>query len=262
MVSGIGLIYYFAPDAEQDWACITPGSLVAAYCWLLGSLAFRYYVVNFGSYQGTYGTVTGVMLLLLRFYLTGLVVIIGAEISAEIEHASEWGKAPGEKMPGKKSSGLPQRASSRNAAVRRRPDHRRLRWKRRMLRVASTIIFRTTGDTSTALYGLAAAIELAFTSRLSHFPLFLSRFVIEDVTAHPVKTPVALRCLEIRHEVVTRVQLSQVRHCDHSTVLPSARNWKTGCRGIRETKNPEGSPDPGLSESLPSRVCIPAGDCG
>ena len=102
VVSGIGLIYYFAPDAEQDWAWITPGSLVAAVLWFVGSLAFRYYVVNFGSYQSTYGTVTGVMLLLLWFYLTGLVVVLGAEVSAEIEHASEWGKAPGEKVIGQK----------------------------------------------------------------------------------------------------------------------------------------------------------------
>jgi membrane protein len=102
VVSGIGLIYYFAPDAEQDWAWITPGSLVAAVLWFLGSLAFRYYVVNFGSYQSTYGAVTGAMLLLLWFYLTGLVVILGAEVSAEIEHASEWGKAPGEKVIGQK----------------------------------------------------------------------------------------------------------------------------------------------------------------
>jgi membrane protein len=102
VVTGIGLIYYFAPDAEQDWAWITPGSLIATVMWFLGSLAFRYYVVNFGSYQSTYGTVTGVMLLLLWFYLTGLVVVLGAEVSAEIEHASEWGKAPGEKVPGQK----------------------------------------------------------------------------------------------------------------------------------------------------------------
>ena len=94
--------FYFAPDAEQDWAWITPGSLVAAVLWFLGSLAFRYYVVNFGSYQSTYGTVTGAMLLLLWFYLTGLVVVLGAEVSAEIEHASEWGKAPGERVPGQK----------------------------------------------------------------------------------------------------------------------------------------------------------------
>ena len=50
---GIGLIYYFAPDAEQDWVWITPGSLVATTLWLLGSLAFRFYVVNFGHYEAT-----------------------------------------------------------------------------------------------------------------------------------------------------------------------------------------------------------------
>jgi membrane protein len=102
VVSGIGLIYYFAPDAEQDWAWITPGSLVAAVLWFLGSLAFRYYVVNFAGYQSTYGTVTGVMLLLLWFYLTGLAVVLGAEVSAEIEHASEWGKAPLKTAAGRK----------------------------------------------------------------------------------------------------------------------------------------------------------------
>jgi membrane protein len=102
VVTGIGLVYYFAPDAEQDWAWITPGSLIATVLWLLGSLAFRYYVVNFGGYESAYGTVAGVMLLLLWFYLSGLVIIIGAEISAEIEHASPWGKAPAEKVPGQK----------------------------------------------------------------------------------------------------------------------------------------------------------------
>ena len=102
VVSGIGLIYYFAPDAEQDWAWITPGSLLATALWLLGSLAFRYYVVNFGSYESTYGAVAGVMLLMLWFYLSGFVIIIGAEVSAEIEHASAWGKDPGEKVPGQK----------------------------------------------------------------------------------------------------------------------------------------------------------------
>ena len=102
VVTGIGLIYYFAPDAEQEWAWITPGSLVATILWLLGSLAFRYYVVNFGSYESTYGAVAGAMLLLLWFYLSGFVIILGAEISAEIEHASPWGKAPGEKVPGQK----------------------------------------------------------------------------------------------------------------------------------------------------------------
>jgi membrane protein len=94
---GIGLIYYFAPDAEQDWVWITPGSLVATTLWLLGSLAFRFYAVNFGHYA-----IGGVILLLLWFYWSGLAMVIGAEMNAELEHAAPWGKAPGEKVPGQK----------------------------------------------------------------------------------------------------------------------------------------------------------------
>ena len=101
VVTGVGLIYYFAPDAEQEWIWITPGSLIATILWLVGSLAFRIYVVNAG-YESTYGAITGVILLLLWFYLSGFVIILGAEVSAEIEHASPWGKAPGEKIPGQK----------------------------------------------------------------------------------------------------------------------------------------------------------------
>jgi membrane protein len=102
MTTGIGLIYYFAPDAEQDWVWITPGSLLATVLWLVGSIAFRFYVVNFGSYEATYGTVTGVILLMLWFYLSAFVIILGAEVAAEIEHASPWGKEPAEKVPGQK----------------------------------------------------------------------------------------------------------------------------------------------------------------
>jgi membrane protein len=102
VVTGIGLVYYFAPDAEQEWVWITPGSLIATTLWLVGSLAFRYYVVSFGNYESTYGAVAGVILLLLWFYLSGFVIILGAEVSAEIEHASPWGKAPAEKVPGQK----------------------------------------------------------------------------------------------------------------------------------------------------------------
>jgi membrane protein len=98
----IGLIYYFAPDAEQLWVWVTPGSLVATCLWLIGSLAFRFYAVNFGHYEATYGTLGGVILLLLWFYMSGLVIVIGAEMNAEIEHTSPWGKAPGEKVPGQR----------------------------------------------------------------------------------------------------------------------------------------------------------------
>lgn len=102
VVVAIDLIYYFAPDAEQDWVWVTPGSLVATTLWVTGSLGFRYYAVNFGNYEATYGAVGGVILLLLWFYLSGLVIVVGSEMNAQIEHASPWGKAPGEKVPGEK----------------------------------------------------------------------------------------------------------------------------------------------------------------
>ena len=104
IVTGIGLIYYVAPDVDQDYVWITPGALVATVLWLIGSLAFRFYVVNFGSYNETYGTIGGVMVLLTWLYMTGLAIIVGAEMNAEIEHASPHGKEAGEKAPGQRKT--------------------------------------------------------------------------------------------------------------------------------------------------------------
>ena len=118
VATGIGLIYYFAPDAEQDWVWITPGSLLATLLWLAGSLGFRFYVVNFGNYEATYGTIGGIILLLLWFYISGLVIVIGAELNAEIEHASPWGKDPGEHAKGEKKA-IGARAAREFEAVRR-----------------------------------------------------------------------------------------------------------------------------------------------
>ena len=100
--TAIGIVYYFAPDAEQDWVWLTPGSIAATLLWLAASLGFKFYIANMGSYTETYGAIGGVMVLLLWFYLSGLVLLAGAEMNAEIEHASPYGKAPGEKVPGQK----------------------------------------------------------------------------------------------------------------------------------------------------------------
>jgi membrane protein len=99
---GAGIVYYFAPDAEQEWVWVTPGSVLMTVLWLAASLAFKYYVTNFGAYTETYGAIGGVMVLLLWFYITGLVTLLGAELNAEIEHASPYGKAVGEKVPGER----------------------------------------------------------------------------------------------------------------------------------------------------------------
>ncbi len=90
------------PTREQEWIWITPGSILATALWLLVSLGFRFYVTNFGSYNATYGAIGGVIILMLWFYVSGLAVLAGAELNAEIEHASPYGKAPGERVPGEK----------------------------------------------------------------------------------------------------------------------------------------------------------------
>jgi membrane protein len=98
----IAMIYYFAPDAQQNWVYITPGSILATTLWLIISLAFKFYIANFTSYTATYGLIGGAIVLMLWFYVSALAVLVGAELNAEIEHASPYGKDPGERVPGEK----------------------------------------------------------------------------------------------------------------------------------------------------------------
>lgn len=100
--TGIGLIYYFAPDAEQEWVWITPGSVLATLLWMAVSLAFKIYLKYVGNYTETYGAIGAIIVLLTWFYLSALAILVGAELNSEIEHASPYGKDPGEKVPGQK----------------------------------------------------------------------------------------------------------------------------------------------------------------
>ena len=102
VATGIALVYYFAPDAEQEWVWITPGSVFATVLWIVVSIGLSKYVSMMGNYTETYGIVGAVMVLLLWFYLSGIAILVGAELNAEIEHASPYGKDVGEKVPGEK----------------------------------------------------------------------------------------------------------------------------------------------------------------
>lgn len=97
IATGIGLVYYFGPDADQDWAWLSPGAIAATLLWLLVSLLLKVYVANFTDYEGSYGTVGGVIVVLLWFYVSGIAILIGAELNAELEHVSPYGKGPGQK---------------------------------------------------------------------------------------------------------------------------------------------------------------------
>jgi membrane protein len=117
VVSALALVYYYGPDAEQDWVWITPGAALATVLWLGISLGFRLYLQYAGDYNATYGTIGGVIILLLWLYLSGFAILVGAEMNAEIEHASPYGKAPGEKVPGERRRIGPAAGRARSASA-------------------------------------------------------------------------------------------------------------------------------------------------
>ena len=86
--TGIAIVFYYAPDADQDWVWVTPGSIVTTLLWVLFSLAFRLYVTRVGDYTATYGALAGAAILLLWMYFSGLALLIGGELNSEIEHAA------------------------------------------------------------------------------------------------------------------------------------------------------------------------------
>jgi len=100
LVLALALTYYFTPDVEHKWIWISPGAVIAIPAWICMSLGFSFYINNFGSYDKTYGSIGAVIVLLLWLYLSGFVILIGAVVNSVIEHSSEMGKEPGEKVEG------------------------------------------------------------------------------------------------------------------------------------------------------------------
>lgn len=84
--TGIALLYRFAPDRRRaKWRWLTPGAVLACLMWVGGSIAFSLYVQRFGNYNETFGALGGVIVLLTWMWLSAFIILLGAQIDAELE---------------------------------------------------------------------------------------------------------------------------------------------------------------------------------
>lgn len=86
IIGVLGLTYKIAPDRETpDFQWVSWGAVIATILWLGASLLFSFYINNFGNYDKMYGSFAAVIILMLWFYLTAYIILLGAEINSEIE---------------------------------------------------------------------------------------------------------------------------------------------------------------------------------
>ena len=100
MMTALALIYRFGPSRrEAKWRWLSVGSAFAILAWLVGSLAFSWYLSNFANYDATYGSLGAVIGLMMWMWLSAIVVLLGAELNAEIEHQTARDSTVGAEKP-------------------------------------------------------------------------------------------------------------------------------------------------------------------
>jgi membrane protein len=86
----VGVLYYASPNVKiRGFRWVTPGSLVAIVAWAIASAGFALYVANFGSYDKTYGTLGGLIVLLVWLWISNVAILFGHELNAELERGAE-----------------------------------------------------------------------------------------------------------------------------------------------------------------------------
>ena len=100
IIYALAAVYKVAPHRDNpEFKWTTWGSVIATLLWLAGSLLFSLYVNKFGSFDETYGTFAAVIILMLWFYLTAFIILLGAEINSEMEHQTRKDTTVGEDEP-------------------------------------------------------------------------------------------------------------------------------------------------------------------
>jgi membrane protein len=95
----LAFVYRYGPSRSRPkWRWITWGSAFAALAWILGSVLFSWYAGNFGSYNQTYGSLGAVVGLMIWLWLSTIIILVGAELDAEMEHQTPIFTAMGHTM--------------------------------------------------------------------------------------------------------------------------------------------------------------------
>ena len=96
----LAVLYRHAADRDEPrWRWVSPGAVAALVGWLVITVGFSVYVSNFGSYDETYGSLASIVILLFWLYLSAFVVIVGAELNAELEHQTGRDSTQGPERP-------------------------------------------------------------------------------------------------------------------------------------------------------------------
>ena len=99
-IFGIAVLYRYGPSrATAQWRWITPGSIIAAIIWVIGSFGFSLYLSKFSDYSATYGSLGAAIGMMMWIYISMWIVLVGAEINSELEHQTAKDTTTGPERP-------------------------------------------------------------------------------------------------------------------------------------------------------------------
>lgn len=100
LLIGLAVLYRYAPNRRTPrWQWVSVGSIFAAVTWLVGSYLFSWYLANFANYNATYGSLGAAVGLMIWLWMSAVVVLLGAELNAEIEHQTARDSTVGAEKP-------------------------------------------------------------------------------------------------------------------------------------------------------------------
>ncbi len=99
-IFGLAVLYRYGPSRDApEWSWASVGAVVGCALWLIGSVAFAYYVQTFGSYNETFGSLAGVVIMLTWMWLSAFIILLGAELNAEMEAQTRRDTTQGRDLP-------------------------------------------------------------------------------------------------------------------------------------------------------------------